>query len=170
MTNAAGAATSDAAQRIVTRRDSAGDADTPLPPDTDLDGLCDALEAGSDALNPATSSGLVLANGNTASITTLSAETLTKVASGIATDAPGGIDSARATSSYAVTSSIGGSVTARINVSNRLPDNLVAYKVDQAGAYTEPPKPIGTHVTESAVDITSTDGDLLSDRKKWSMV
>jgi hypothetical protein len=133
------------------------------PPDNDLDGIIDALEPGASAADAGIARGLPLPSGDTVTIMTATGEMLSKVSAAAMADGPTGINFPFGSISYTTSSPIGDSVTVRMAFSTDLPRDLILYKVNNAGALTELPASIWTRVNPVTVDITLTDGNLLTD-------
>jgi len=133
--------------------------DSANPRDSDSDGIIDALEPGADASDAGIVSGLTLASGDAVTISTAAGESLSQVTIAPATGAPDGMVFLFGAIGYTTSSPPGGSVTVRLAFSADLPENMVAYKVDSAGKYTELPAGIWALAGPRMVDITLTDGD-----------
>jgi hypothetical protein len=138
------------------------DPSSPMPIDSDGDGIIDALEPGPSAFDASVASGLTLSSGDTMSITTASGEMLSEVSAAAASGGPTGITFPFGTVSYSTTSPVGGSVTVRMAFSADLPSPLVLYK-ENNGVFTELPASTWTLVDTATVDIILKDGDPLTD-------
>jgi hypothetical protein len=136
--------------------------DVNSPRDSDGDGVIDALEPGLSATDASVASGLTLSSGDTMSITTAAGEMLSAVSAAAATGGPAGINFPFGSISYTTSSPVGGSVTVRMAFSADLPVPLGLYKEDD-GVFSELPADIWTLVDPATVDITLTDGDLVTD-------
>jgi hypothetical protein len=146
--------------------ETGGDPENPLPVDTDVDGVIDALEPGESARDARVASGLRLPSGDTATITTAAGEMLSQVSAAVATGGPSGIIFPFGSISYTTSSPVGGNVTVRMAFSADLPIFLGQYKVDNKripSVFTELPTSIWTLVDSRTVDINLTDGDPLTD-------
>jgi len=138
-----------------------GDVNNPL--DSDVDGVIDALEPGATATDPAVASGLPLPNGATVTITTAAGEMLSQVSAAAVTNAPADTEFPFGSISYTSTSPVGGDLTVQMAFSTDLPADLMLYKQDGAGALSELPTGVWTLVNPSRIDITLTDGDVVTD-------
>jgi hypothetical protein len=137
---------------------------SPQPVDSDSDGIIDALEAGDDAINASTVSGLALPGDVSASLATAGGEALSEVTTADATGGPAGVSFPFGTISYKAASPVGGSVTVRMTFSADLPSPLDIYKVDNAGVYTLLPTSAWNQVDATTVDLILTDGDPVTDQ------
>lgn len=133
------------------------------PLDSDGDGLINALEVGDDASDASVAAGLSLENNVTLTLTTAAGEQLSNVAVIEAAGAPAGITFPYGALSYTTSSQPGGSVTVRMSFSADLLANLAVYKIDIAGNYVELPASFWRRINATTVEITVTDGDLLTD-------
>jgi len=143
--------------------ETGSDPGNPQAVDSDGDGIIDALEPGLSATNASVASGLRLPNGDTAIITTAASEILSQVNVAVATGGPTGINFPFGSIGYTTSSPVGGSVTVRMAFSTDLPILLGLYKVGNTGVFTELPTSIWALVDSRTVDITLTDGDLVTD-------
>ena len=75
-----------------------------------------------------------------------------------ATGGPAGVTFPFGTVFYKTTSGIGESLTTTLNFSSALPANVVLYKVDETGTYTEIPATQWTITGSNSLDLTLTDG------------
>jgi hypothetical protein len=126
------------------------------PLDGDVDGVIDALEADIAA-------GVPLDGGVSATITTAAGETLTRVSSAAAIGGPQGFNFPFGAISYTTTSPVGGDVTVRMRFSTDLPANLLLFKVDNAGGFTELANTVWTLFDPRTLEVTLTDGDHATD-------
>lgn len=138
-----------------------GDLANPL--DSDVDGLIDALEPGTTAIDAAVASGLPLPDGESVTITTAAGEMLSQVSAAAITDGPTDVEFPFGAIRYTTTAPVGGSVTVQMAFSAALPPVLSLYKQDNAGVLTELPTSVWTLVDPARVDITLTDGDAATD-------
>jgi hypothetical protein len=138
-------------------------ADIENPMDNDGDGVIDGLEPGDAANDAEIASGLLLASGDTVTITTAPGEMLSNVRSDDLADGQDGINFPFGTIGYTTSSPLGGHVTVRLTFSSDLPGNLVIGKVDRANNYTELADAIWDRVDDRSVDVTLTDGDPQTD-------
>lgn len=133
------------------------------PTDSDGDGVIDALEAGATASDTAIASGVPLDNGDAVTISS-NGQALTGVVTGTATSGPAGFNFPLGTISYTTTTTNpGDTVTIRLTFSSNLPDNMVLYKVDNSGAFTELPTSVWNLVNATTIDVILTDGDSATD-------
>ena len=75
----------DAASDVI---ETGADPSNPMPVDSDGDGVIDALEPRTSAIDASVASGLTLSSGDTMSITTVSGEMLSEVSAAAATGGP----------------------------------------------------------------------------------
>ncbi|NOY83773.1 MAG: hypothetical protein GXO96_02920, partial [Nitrospirae bacterium] len=125
--------------------------------DSDNDGVLDTLE-GSTANNAASATGLALKTGGTVSIHVPTTQQLSGVSADTATGGPEGVAFPFGTILYSTTSGVGGSITTSFNFSSALPADLMLYKVDGNGTYTEIPATQWTKTGANSLDLTLTDG------------
>jgi len=64
---------------------------------------------------------------------------------------------------YTSVATLGAKKVVRLTFSTALPANLVVYKVDAVGSYTALANTLWTQVNANAIDVTLTDGDVLTD-------
>ena len=64
---------------------------------------------------------------------------------------------------YTSVATLGAKKVVRLTFSTALPANLVVYKVDAGGSYTALANTLWTQVNANAIDVTLTDGDVLTD-------
>lgn len=138
-----------------------GDIANPL--DSDVDGVIDALEPGTTAIDAAVASGLALPSGDRVTITTAAGEMLSQVSAAAITDGPADVQFPFGAISYTTTAPIGGNVTVQMAFSADLPLVLSLYKQDKTGALTPLPTDVWTLVGPARVDVTLTDGDPATD-------
>jgi len=138
-----------------------GNPDAPL--DLDGDGRIDALEPGISANDASLVDLLPLPGGDTVNISTAANQSLSSIVTSELTDPPAGIVFPFGMLSYTTSSPVGGSVTIRLTFSAELPANLVIYKIDNNGAFTQLQEGVWQKSGVRAVDITLTDGDPLTD-------
>jgi len=152
--------------------DSEGSVDTDgdgignkLDPDDDNDGVIDVFESDQDSLDASTASGLPLLNGDTLTIVTASGESLAQVTSTEveAIDGRSGINLLLGLVSYTTSAEIGGSVTVRMTLSRKLPEDLIIYKLNDEGGIYELPPAFWRQLDERTIEISVTDGDPLTD-------
>lgn len=130
------------------------------PYDLDNDGILDLFESGGLGQDKFTASGLRTDQG-TVSINSPGQLTLVKHTS--ITNAPPGIIFPYGLLDYYSASTVGGSQIIRITHSTALPANLTLYKVNANGVFTLLPTSIWIQVDAFSVDLTLTDGDLVTD-------
>ncbi len=138
-----------------------GDLNNPI--DSDADGMIDALEPGTSAADASVVSGLQFDDGTNLIIQTATGEALSNASSEVITDGPAEIDFPFGMMSYTTTAPTGGSATVRLSFSNDLPENLVVFKVDNAGGFTELPATLWTQLDARTLEVTLTDGDPVTD-------
>jgi hypothetical protein len=138
-------------------------ADVMHPLDSDHDGVIDALEPGAAATDASIASDVPLPDGKSVTITSLTGELLSGVASASNSNAPSGIDFPFGVISYTVTAPVGGSVTVRLVFSADLPSRITLYKVDHDGNYSRLPAASWRRIDRRTLEITLTDGDPLTD-------
>lgn len=133
------------------------------PLDTDGDSVIDALETDPADIDPSMASGLRLANGHRVTIATASGEMLSQVHVADTGNPPTGIDFPFGVISYKTTAPTGGNVTVTLEFSTDLPTNLVVYKVDHSGNYSDLPAGIWTQTDTRSLRVTLTDADSRTD-------
>ena len=152
--------------------DSEGSVDTDgdgignkLDPDDDNDGVIDVFESDQDSIDASTASGIPLLNGNTLTIVTAPGESLSQVASTEieAIHGRSGINLMLGMVSYVTSSEVGGSVTVRMILSSKLPEELIVYMLDNEGALKQLSRAFWRQVDERTIELTVTDGDPLTD-------
>jgi hypothetical protein len=137
--------------------------DTSKPFDNDLDGLIDALEPGSSAMDAGTVSGLPLPSGDSVTITVPVGYALSEAKSESMADVPSGFNFLFGAISYTTSSPVGGSLVARMAFSIDLPNDLALYKMDATGVLSKLPNSIWTQTDSRTVHVTLKDGDPTTD-------
>ncbi|MCF6255731.1 MAG: hypothetical protein L3K25_05430 [Gammaproteobacteria bacterium] len=126
--------------------------------DSDGDGVSDISEGSAGAGDATLAMAVNLSTGGTVDISVPAGRRLSGVSADTAVNGPAGVAFPFGTVFYRTTSAIGGSVTTTFNFSSALPTELILYKVDASGTYTEIPATQWTKTGANSLDLTLTDG------------